>query len=122
MQMPSSLDQDGVIGDLLRKSVFEDVLDIADGRLLVNELTKFETGDKPIKFFVRSSGDRAGKASHELAAEYSKGLQEILFVVVKPVNASREDGLHRRRDLESGKWLEELHLPIAFLERALVKK
>jgi hypothetical protein len=49
-------------------------------------------------------------------------LQEILFVVVKPVNASRENGLHCRRDLKSGKWLEELHLTIAFLERALVKK
>jgi hypothetical protein len=45
MQMPSSLHQDGVIGDLLRQSVFEDVLDIADGRLLVNKGTKFEAGD-----------------------------------------------------------------------------
>ena len=54
MQELAALDQHRVVGDLLRQRVLEGVLDIARGRLLVDELARLQVGEHPLQFVVRS--------------------------------------------------------------------
>ena len=123
MQLLAPLQQHGVVGDLLRERVLEGVFDVADRRLLVDELAELQIDDQPFELVLRLSRDRPGQAEHELAAEHRQGLQQILLVVVQPVDARGENCLHRGRDPERGERLDEPRsLPFSRCERAFVEQ
>ena len=100
MQLLPPLHQHGVVGHLLRERVLEGVFDVADRWLLENELAKLQIEDQPFQLVLRLSRDRPGQAEHELAPQHRQGLQEILLVVVQPIDARRENCLHGWRDPE----------------------
>src|SRR5215831_9468157 len=52
MQQPASLDQYRVIGNLLRESMFEDIFDISQRRLLVDELAQLKIEEPAVQFII----------------------------------------------------------------------
>ena len=47
------MNQDRVVGYLLRQGVFEDVFNITGGRLLVDELAQLQVIEQTVEFIVR---------------------------------------------------------------------
>ena len=98
VQELAPLDQDRVVGDLLRQRVLENVFGIAHRRLLVDELAQLQVIEKTVEFVVGLERHAAHQREWKFASEDGKRLQQFLGIGSNTVDARRENPLHRRRN------------------------
>src|SRR5216683_5442853 len=110
VQELAALDQQRVIGDLLRQRVLEDVFDIARGRLLVYELRHLQLGEHPLQLVVLLSVEYPpDERQGELPANYGERLQQLLLIGWQPINSRGKDRLYRGWDFHRVHRLGQLH-------------
>ena len=98
MQLLATLEQHRVVSHLLRERVLEDIFDVGDRGLLVNELAKLQSRDQAFQLVLGFARHGARQTENEFAAEDRERLQQVLLVIVQPVDAGGENGLHGRRN------------------------
>ncbi len=113
VQLLAALDQQRVVSDLLRQRVLEDVLGVADRRLLVDELGELQLAEYPVQIVVRLERHPSHQLERKFPPQHRQGLQQLLLLRRKPVDACGEHALHRGGDLHRAHRLGQLHRPVA---------
>src|ERR1700683_3981168 len=90
MDLFATLDQQGVIRDLLSQRVLEHVLETASRRLFVDELTCLQFGQYPFQLRLIGGGNLPDKAKRRLAADYRERLQEHFVLTRLSIDARGE--------------------------------
>ena len=77
---PAAFHQHRVVGDFLGKRVLEGVFDVAQSRLLVDELAELKVIEHPVEFFLRVRTHRTNQRQRKFAPDYGQRLQQILRI------------------------------------------
>jgi hypothetical protein len=94
------LDQQRVVGDLLRKSMLEDVFDFGQGRLLIDEFGELQIREYAVEFGIGDLHDAPDQPERELSSDYRQRLQQVFLIGGQPVDTRGKNRLHRRRNLQ----------------------
>src|SRR6266851_7767987 len=92
--------QNRVVRDLLRQRMFEDVFDVAGGRLLVNELRQLKVAKHPVQLVVRLEGRASHQTDRKFSTDDGQRLQQLLGIGWQAVDSRGENPLHSRRNLQ----------------------
>src|ERR1700730_1053077 len=82
-----ALDQDRVVGDLLRQCMFEDILDIGNPWLLIDEFGGLQNAKRGIKLVLSPIRNDPRQTQRELPADYRQSLQQFFFLWWQLVDA-----------------------------------
>jgi len=88
------------IRNLVCERMLEAVLEVGEERRFVQELAALEPTEPTAQVGVRCLIDGLQEGEGDILANDRGGLEEPLVVGWEPVDASTQDGLHRRRHLE----------------------
>src|SRR5713226_9506227 len=75
VQELAALEQQRVVGDLLRQRMLEDVLDIAGGRLLVDELRHLQVREPSLQLVMLPVDHPPDQRQRELPSNHGERLQ-----------------------------------------------
>src|ERR1700731_218871 len=121
MQQLAALDQQRVVGDLLRQRVLEDVFDLGRGRLFVDELAGLQGRQSRLQFPVHRRSDLPDQRQRRLPAHYGEGLDQLLVLTRQPVDTRGQYPLHGRRQPQLRERARNLDGAVAY-EGALVEQ
>src|SRR5271154_5872002 len=107
VQLLAPLDQNRVVGHFLRQRVLEDVLGVADGRLLVNELAQLQVIEHAVEFVLRLLNYLTNQRQRKFTADDGQRLQQVLRIGGQPIDTRRQNPLYRRWNLQIAKWPRE---------------
>src|SRR6266851_1594490 len=110
----SELDEHRLVCHLLSERVLEDVLDIAGGRLFVDELGKLQIMQHAVQLVFRFSDHPLHQAQRKFSSDHRKRLQQILFSGRQTIDSRGENILHRRRNPQLCQWLDEFEASVAY--------
>ena len=97
VQRLPALAQEPAVGDVVRQRVLERVLELGKQSRLVQELTGLEASEAAAAGFLVEAGHREQERERHVASDDRRRLQQALVVSGEPIDARREDRLHRRR-------------------------
>ncbi len=92
------------IGDLVRQRVPERVFEIRSAASLVDEPRGLQPGQAAAQLLVGSVRDRPQEGEADVLADGGGHLEQLLVADGQPIDASREHGVHGRRNAERGDW------------------
>ena len=92
--------QQAPVGHLVRERVLEGVLQVREELRLVEELRFLQMGEPAPQGLLRLLRDRRQQRVGHVLADHRGRLQQLLLLWRQPVDARRQDRLHRRRDLQ----------------------
>ena len=95
------------VGHLVGQGVLEGVLDVGEQARLVEELGGLEPGEALGQRVGGSSGDACEHGHWDVGADHRGGLEQRLVLWRQPVDARRQDRLHRRRHVDGVRGLHE---------------
>src|SRR5215471_5210817 len=90
--------QDGVVRNLLRQRVLENILRIRKCGLLVNKLAGLEDSESDVQVRLRLSCYLSNELKWKISADNGQGLQQVLLVWWQPIYARGENRLDGRRN------------------------
>src|ERR1700730_6185121 len=122
MQLPASLNQDRVVRNLLRQRVLEDVLGVADRRLLVDEFAELQVVENAMEFVVTLEHHRTNQRQRKLTANDGQRLQQVFRIGRQAIDTRGQNSLHRRRYLQRIERARELHRTAVAHQRTLVEQ
>ena len=101
MERAPPLLEQRLIGHLLGQGVLEGVLDVGEEARLVEELGGLQMGEAQAERLLRHLGNGLEERQGHLRADDRGGLQELFLLRRQPVDARRQDRLHRGRHLDT---------------------
>jgi hypothetical protein len=104
MQCFAPLLQHTAIGNFLGQGVLEGVFEVGEQTLLVQELPGLQRTKMLVQQLLGKLDDRLQQRVGHILADHRRGLQQMLVVRSKPVDACGEDRLYRSRNLDAGGW------------------
>ena len=122
VELLAALQQNRIVGNLLRKGMLENILHVRHRRLFIDEVAALQLLDEPFELLLRFPCNRPGETQDKLTTENGQCLQEVLLVGLKPIDAGGEDRLDGRRDAQRVERTQQMHLALTPLERALVEQ
>ncbi len=116
VQLAAPVLQQAPVGHLVRERVLEGVLQVREELRLVEELRLLQMREPAPQGLLRLLRDRREQRVGHVLADHRGRLQELLLLWRQPVDARRQDRLHRGRDLQ------RLHRPRQPVRSALSRQ
>jgi hypothetical protein len=107
VQPPSPLLEQTVVGHLVRQGVLEGEFALGEQPGLVEELCRLQVGQATIQGRLRQLGDGLQQGQGDLVANHRGGLEYMFLLRWQPVDASRQNRLHRGGHLQAGEGLRQ---------------
>jgi hypothetical protein len=103
VQRPPTLQQEAVVGDLLRQGMLEGVGPLRASVGLMEELGRLQLRETAVQNPCGRLGDELQQRHGRVHADDGRGLQEPLGLRRQAVDARRQHGLHGGRESEIGR-------------------
>ena len=107
VQHPPPLLEETAIGHLVRQGVLEGVLALGEEPRLVEELGRLEVRQTAMQVVFGQLGNGLQQRQGHLCADDRGGLEQALLLRRQPVDARRQDRLHRGRHLDRRQGLRQ---------------
>ena len=107
MQPPPPLPQEAVVGHLVGQGMLEGVVRLGEQAGLVEELGGLQVRQAAVQGGLGQLGDGLEQRQGHLSANDGRGLEEPLLLRWQPVDACRQDRLHRGRHLKGRERLRQ---------------
>ena len=108
MQHPASpLQQQTAVGHLVRQGMLEGVLGLGEQAGLIQELCRLEVRQAAVEHGLGHVRNGLEQGEGHVRANHGGGLEQAFLLRRQPVEARRQHGLHRRRDLNARQRLSQ---------------
>ena len=100
VQPSTALLEQAAVGDVVRQSMLERVLDVREHARFVEKLGGLEPPDRGVELGLALPGDRLEQPERNVLPDDRRRLEDSPVRGRQPVDAGGQHGLHRRRDLD----------------------